>query len=82
MTLFETEEIQERTPLPVKPSGLIKSYMLKNCTFYVLQEIRHGSECDSDLTISEVAAKVCKRLCNLPTNICLKPYFLPFSDVF
>lgn len=76
------KKFQERTPLPVKPSGLIKSYMLKNCTFYVLQEIRPGSECDSDLTISEIAAKLYECLLQFADEHCLKPYFLPFSDVF
>ena len=79
---LKQKKFQERTPLPVKPSGLIKSYMLKNCTFYVLQEMRHGSECDSDLKISEVAAKVYKCLLQFADEHCLKPYFLPFSDVF
>lgn len=76
------KKFQERTPLPVKPSGLIKSYMLKNCTFYVLQEIRPGSEYDSDLTISEITAKLYECLLQFADEHCLKPYFLPFSDVF
>lgn len=76
------KKFQERTPLPVKPSGLIKSYMLKNCTFYVLQEKRLRSECDPDLKISEVAAKVYECLLQFADEHCLKPYFLPFSDVF
>ena len=79
---LKQKKFQEQTPSPVKPSGLIKSYMLKNCIFYVLQEMRHGSKCDSGLKISEVAAKVYKCLLQFADERCLKPYFLPFSDVF
>lgn len=79
---LKQKKFQEQTPSPVKPSGLIKSYMLKNCIFYVLQEMRHGSKCDSGLKISEVAAKVYKCLLQFVDERCLKPYFLPFSDVF
>ena len=76
------KKFQERTPLPVKPSELIKSYMLKNCAFYVLQEKRPGLDRDSDLKISEIAAKLYKHLLLSVDQRCLKPYFLPFSDIF
>lgn len=76
------KKFQEQTPLPVKPSELIKSYMLKNCAFYVLQQMRSSLERDSDLKISEIAAKMYKHLLLFVDQRCLKPYFLPFSDVF
>ena len=76
------KKFQEKTPLPVKPSELIKSYMLKNCAFYVLQQMRPSFEPDSDLKISEIAAKMYQHLLLFVDKRCLKPYFLPFSDVF
>ena len=77
------KKFRERKPLPVKPTGLIKSYMLKQCTFYVVQEMSPGLEHNcTDLKISEIAAKLYKYLLLFADERSLKPYFLPFSDIF
>ena len=77
------KKFKERKPFPVKPSAVIKSYMLKNCTFYVLQEMRRSSQQNySDLNIAEIAAKLYENLLLFADERYLKPYFLPFSDVF
>lgn len=77
------KKFQEKKAFPVKPSEVIKSYMLKNCTFYALQEMRRDSERSySKLNVSEIAAKLCELLLQFADEKSLKPYFLPFSDVF
>lgn len=77
------KKFQEKKALPIKPSEVIKSYMLKNCTLYALQEMRRGSERSySKLNVSEIATKLCEFLLQFADEKWLKPYFLPFSDVF
>lgn len=80
---FILRKFGERKPLPVKPSAVIKSYMLKNCTFYALQEMRRCLEHSySVLSISEIAAKLYEYLLLFHDERSMKPYFLPLSDVF
>ena len=73
-----------RKPAPINPSQQIKSYMLKNCTFYVLQDIHSSGPRDStDLeTTSEITAKIYSYLLKFADQRFLSPYFLPYSDVF
>lgn len=79
---FMLKKFSEKKAFPVKPSLLIKSYMLKNCTFYVFQEMRRSEQSYSQLNIAQIAAKLCKCLLQFADERLLKPYFLPFSDVF
>lgn len=69
---------------PINPSQQIKSYMLKNCTFYVLQDIHFSGPRDStDLeTTSEITARLYSYLLKFADQRFLSPYFLPHSDVF
>ena len=80
---YMLKKFNERKPLPVKPPSVIKSYMLKNCTFYLFQEMRRRSEQSyAQLNIAELAAKLYEQLLVFADEHSLKPYFLPFSDVF
>ena len=80
---YMLKKFNERKPFPVKPSSVIKSYMLKNCAFYLFQEMRRCSEQSyAELNVAELAAKLYGQLLLFSDEYSLKPYFLPYSDVF
>jgi hypothetical protein len=58
--------------------------MLKNCTFYVLQDFLSSGPRDSTdlVTTAEITAKIYSYLLKFADQRFLSPYFLPYSDVF
>ncbi|XP_031549647.1 uncharacterized protein LOC116287147 [Actinia tenebrosa] len=77
--LQHQRKFDEKKPLPVNPSHVIKSYMLKNCTFYAMLEMKKRS---SDIHPSVITAKIFQFLLHFADNCYLNPFFLPYSDVF
>ena len=77
-------QFDRRKPVPINPSQQIKSYMLKNCTFYVLQDFLSSGPRDSTdlVTTAEITAKIYSYLLKFADQRFLSPYFLPYSDVF
>lgn len=77
------EKFNRKKPLPINPPHAIKSYMLKNCTFYLWLEmyssIRKGKTTDSYV---DLAGRIYEYLLNLSDQRYLNPFFLPYSDVF
>lgn len=63
-----------------KPGRFIKSYMLKNCVFYITQELRSSQTELND--ILDITTMLFKRLLKMSDDYNFVPYFLPLSDVF
>ncbi|VDI15214.1 serine/threonine-protein phosphatase 6 regulatory ankyrin repeat subunit A [Mytilus galloprovincialis] len=74
-------KFEEKKPLPAKPSNVIKSYMLKNCIFYTMLEMKNNYG-EQDVHPSIITAKVYQYLLHFSDKRFLNPFFLPFSDVF
>jgi hypothetical protein len=66
---------------PINPSRVIKSYMLKNCTFYLWLKMQE-SERREDVNSSDIAVCIYEGLLEFTNKRFLSPYFLPYSDVF
>ncbi|XP_061186446.1 uncharacterized protein LOC133194522 [Saccostrea echinata] len=68
-------------PPPINPSHAIKSYMLKNCTFYLWLEL-HTTFVEENLTSTDIAGRLFQYLIKFTNIRHLNPFFLPYSDVF
>ncbi|XP_062614578.1 uncharacterized protein LOC134276333 [Saccostrea cucullata] len=68
-------------PPPINPSHVIKSYMLKNCTFYLWLEL-HKKILDENLSSTDIAGRLFQYLLKFTNVRQLSPFFLPYSDVF
>jgi hypothetical protein len=78
-------EIPEFKRLKVKPSSVLKSYLLKNCTFYIAAEILGSIEIN--ITPKNFAIKIFEYLLEhlherRRDKMVLKPYFLPYANIF
>lgn len=67
--------------LPINPSRAIKSYMLKNCTFYLWLEMQASLK-EGEVNSMEIAARIYESLLKFTNDRFLSPFFLPYSDVF
>lgn len=77
------EKFKRKKALPINPSHAIKSYMLKNCAFYLWLEM-YSSIQKAETTDSyvDLAGRIYEYLLNLSDQRYLNPFFLPYSDVF
>lgn len=74
------KKFKSEKPAQFKPGHLIKSYMLKNCVFYITQEL--GLTHIEPDDILHVTTMLFDRLLEMSNDYNFVPYFLPFSDVF
>lgn len=79
--LMHRRAFDMRKPLPINPSHVIKSYMLKNCTFYLWLEMYPASE-EKELTSIDLTGRLYQYLLEFTNDRYLNPFFLPYSDVF
>lgn len=77
------EKFKQEKTWPINPSHAIKSYMLKNCTFFLWLEmyktIEEEEMKESYLTLAE---RLYENLLSFSDQRYLNPFFLPYSDVF
>lgn len=69
----------------VEPKTEITSYMLKNCVFYVLEEMgwkNQGPMCLEGLRVVQLTLKVFEHLLKCSNDTHLQAYFLPGINVF
>lgn len=77
------EKFKQEKTWPINPSHAIKSYMLKNCTFFLWLEMYKTIEEEEMkefyLTLAE---RLYVNLLSFSDQRYLNPFFLPYSDVF
>ena len=77
--LFYQIKFQEKKPLPFYPGDIIKSYMLKNCTFYVAETL--DRELSLSLPTTILTTFIYQKLQECIKLGVMRQYFLPFSNV-
>jgi ankyrin repeat protein len=70
-----------KKPLPINPSHVIKSYMLKNCVFYLWLEM-NSTSMENEGSTADLTGCLFQYLLEFTSNRYLNPFFLPYSDVF
>lgn len=76
-------EWRNSCPVPVKPSQNISSYMLKNCTLYLLQKMKLDmKEKYSTIFTRQITHNIFAFLVDVADEQQFSPYFRPYSDVF
>ncbi|CAC5388640.1 unnamed protein product [Mytilus coruscus] len=77
---YRLEEVDSEyaNPRRTSPSELIKSYMLKNSTFYVLDELKMKNQLENGLAVSEITIKMYNFLLRFVDGeqMHMRPYFL------
>ena len=76
---FEDHDFKKET---VSPGRLRKSYMLKNCIFYVAQEMGAMDRTSDNPSVLSIMKRMFLHLLYRADDGIFRPYFLPFSDVF
>ncbi|XP_052080116.1 uncharacterized protein LOC127718189 [Mytilus californianus] len=75
---LEEEDSEYEKPRRTRPSTLIKSYMLKNSVFYVLDELKMKNQLEDGLEVSEITIKMYHFLLRFVDGgyMHMRPYFL------
>ncbi|KAK3097985.1 hypothetical protein FSP39_015068 [Pinctada imbricata] len=72
-------DFEKKKMLPAKPWHIIKSYMLKNCTFRAADQMTHDAMLDADpYDIAKYIFKILLQSCKSKS---LVPYLLPYTNV-
>ncbi|XP_052080115.1 uncharacterized protein LOC127718187 [Mytilus californianus] len=76
--MLEQMDLEYARPRRTKPSELLKSYMLKNSVFYVLDELKMKNQLEDGLDISEITIKMYNFLLRFVDGgkMHMRPYFL------
>ncbi|XP_033124125.1 uncharacterized protein LOC117122596 [Anneissia japonica] len=61
---------------------VISSYMMKNCLFYVMEELKESKVSSEEITHIELIKKMYRYLKSCATHQCLPAYCLPRQNVF
>ncbi|CAC5388650.1 unnamed protein product [Mytilus coruscus] len=81
---YRLEEVESEyvRPRRTSPSELIKSYMLKNSVFYVLDELKMKNQFEDELGVSKITIKMYNFLLRFVDDrqMRMRPYFLS-SDI-
>ncbi|VDI82392.1 serine/threonine-protein phosphatase 6 regulatory ankyrin repeat subunit A [Mytilus galloprovincialis] len=75
---LEEMDMEYAIPRRTKPSELLKSYMLKNSVYYVLDELKMKNQLDNELEVSEITIKMFNFLLRFVHggHMHMRPYFL------
>ncbi|CAC5394681.1 unnamed protein product [Mytilus coruscus] len=79
---LEEVNLEYEKPRRTSPSELIKSYMLKNSVFYILDELKMKNQLEDELDVSEITIKMYNFLLRFVDGeqMRMRPYFLS-SDI-
>lgn len=81
LCMHMTKFSEKSRNLEIKPSHIIKSYMLKNCVFYAFLGMKNRDNVER-IPPSVITTKMFSSLLHFANERYLNPYFLPYSDVF
>ncbi|CAG2223029.1 unnamed protein product [Mytilus edulis] len=75
---LEKMDMEYARPRRTKPSELLKSYMLKNSVFYVLDELKMKNQLEDGLDVSQITIKMYNFLLRFVDGgkMHMRPYFL------